>query len=46
MKINILVAILQKLLLLSHFSHVHLCATLWAAACQAFLSMGFSRQEY
>ena len=46
MKINILVAILQKLLLLSHFSHVHLYATLWAAACQALLSMGFSRQEY
>ena len=23
-----------------------LCATLWAAACQAPLSMGFSRQEY
>ena len=34
------------LLLLSHFSHVLLCATLWAAACQAPLSMGFSRHEY
>ena len=31
---------------LSHFSHVQLCATLWTAACQATLSMGFSRQEY
>ena len=31
---------------LSHFSHVQLCATLWIAACQAILSMGFSRQEY
>ena len=27
-------------------SHVHLSATLWTAACQAPLSMGFSRQEY
>ena len=31
--------------LLSHFSH-RLCATLWTAACQAPLSIGFSRQEY
>ena len=30
----------------SHFSHVQLCATLWTVACQAPLSMGFSRQEY
>ena len=34
------------LLLLSRFSHVLLCATLWAAACQAPLSMGFSRHEH
>ena len=34
------------LLLLSHFSRVRLCATLWTAAHQAPLSMGFSRQEY
>ena len=27
-------------------SHVWLSATLWTAACQAPLSMGFSRQEY
>ena len=27
-------------------SHVRLFATLWNVACQAPLSMGFSRQEY
>ena len=32
--------------MLSHFSHVQLCATLWTVSCQALLSMGFSRQEY
>ena len=32
--------------LLSHFSCVQLCDTLWAVAHQAPLSMGFSRQEY
>ena len=32
--------------LLSHFSHVWLCATLWTVAHQAPLPMGFSRQEY
>ena len=31
---------------LSCFSHVQLCATLWTVAQQAPLSMGFSRQEY
>ena len=31
---------------LSHFSCVQLCVTVWTAACQAPLSMGFSRQEY
>ena len=31
---------------LSHFSCVRLCATLWTAACQAPLTMGFLRQEY
>ena len=31
---------------LSHFSHVQLCATLWTIALQAPLSMEFSRQEY
>ena len=31
--------------MLSCFSHVQLFATLWTIACQAPLSMGFSRQE-
>ena len=31
--------------MLSHFSR-RLCATLWTVACQAPMSMGFSRQEY
>ena len=30
---------------LSHFSSVQFYATLWTAACQAPLSMGFSREE-
>ena len=33
------------MLLLSRFSHVRLCATLWTTALHAPLSMGFSRQE-
>ena len=32
--------------MLSCFSHVRLFVTLWTAARQAPLSMGFSRQEY
>ena len=32
--------------ILSCFSHVCLFATLWTVACQAPLSMGFSRQEF
>ena len=32
--------------MLSRFSRVQLCATLWTAAHQAPLSKGFSRQEY
>ena len=32
--------------MLSRFSCVRLCATLWTAAHQAPLSTGFSRQEY
>ena len=32
--------------MLSHFSHVRHCATLWSAAHQAPLSTGCSRQEY
>ena len=31
---------------LGHFSSVQHCVTLWTVACQASLSMGFSRQEY
>ena len=31
---------------LSHFSCVQLCVTLWTVALQAPLSMGFFRQEY
>ena len=31
---------------LSHFSRVRLCVTLWTVACQASPSMGFSKQEY
>ena len=36
----------RLLLLLSRFSGVQLCATLWTVACQAPLSKEFSRQEY
>ena len=32
--------------MLSHFSRVQLCVTLWTAAHQALMSKGFSRQEY
>ena len=38
--------LLLLLLLLSRFSGVRLCATPWTAACQAPLSLGFSRQEH
>ena len=31
---------------LGHFGHVQLFVTPWTVACQAPLSMGFSRQEY
>ena len=34
------------LVVLSSLSRVRLCATPWAVARQAPLSMGFSRQEY
>ena len=37
---------LLLLLLLSCFSHVRLCATLYTASYQAPLSLGFSRQEH
>ena len=32
--------------ILSHFNHIWLFVILWTVACQAPLSMGFSRQEY
>ena len=32
--------------MLSHFSFVQIFVTVWAVACQACLSMRFSRQEY
>ena len=32
--------------MVSCFSHVQIFATLWTVACQAPLSMEFSRQEY
>ena len=32
--------------MLSHFSHVQFFGILWTVACQAPLSLGFSRQEY
>ena len=37
---------MMRACMLSHFSHVQLCAPLWTVACQAPLSVGFSRQEY
>ena len=46
---SILILALAKFLcicVLSCFSHVQLFVTLWTVACQAPLSMGFSRQEY
>ena len=42
----LLTACMLLLLLLSHFNRVQLFATLWTTACQAPLSIGFSRQEY
>ena len=35
----------QEVCVISRFSRVQLCATLWTVACQAPLSMGSSRQE-
>ena len=34
-----------SLKVLSRFSHIQFFVTLWTAACQASLSVGFSRQE-
>ena len=36
---------LNLVCVLSRFSHVQLCVTLWTVALQAALSVGFSRQE-
>ena len=36
---------LVMLVVLSHFSHVQLFVTPWTVACQAPLSMGFSRKN-
>ena len=38
--------LLSYVSILNHFSPVRLCATPWTVACQAPLSIGFSRQEY
>ena len=42
----VLISTVQLLLLLSHFSHVRLCATPQTAAHQAPLFLRFSRKEY
>ena len=42
----IFVLLSKNVCVLSCFSHVWLCATLWTVAFQAPLSVGFSRQEY
>ena len=38
--------VIMHVYVLSHFSHVWLCVTLWTVAHQAPLSMEFSMQEY
>ena len=38
--------LISPLCILSHFSCVQLCVTLWTVARQAPLSMEFSRQQY
>ena len=35
----------SEICMLSHFNHVRLCVTLWTIACQAPLSMEFSRKN-
>ena len=45
-KINWIMWMNNNACVLSHFSHVRLFVGLWTVACQAPLSMGFSRQEY
>ena len=37
----------QRVCVLSHFSRVQICVSLWTLACQASLPiLGFSRQEH
>ena len=36
----------MRVCVLSHSSHVRLSANPWTMACQASLSIGFSRQEH
>ena len=43
---NYKITFTQSLCLLRGFNHVQLFGTPWTEACQAPLSMGFSRQEY
>ena len=45
-ELNFLIDTIHRTEQLSLFSHVQLFVTLWTVACQAPLSMGFSRQEY
>ena len=44
--INVKLTVNVYACMLSCFSRVQLFVTLWTVACQAPLSMGFSRQEY
>ena len=43
---NVSLLLMYFIHVLSHFSYVRLGVTLWTVACQAPLSMGFSRQGY
>ena len=43
---NISLLLMYFIHMLSRLSYVRLSVTLWTVACQAPLSMGFSRQEY
>ena len=45
-KLNLLLNIQLWMCMLSCFNRVQLFAAPWTVACQALLSMGFSRQEY
>ena len=44
--VKIKLSVYESCAVLSHLSHVLLFVTLWTVACQAPLSMEFSRQEY